>query len=205
MSNGGSPNQKSKASGLEKIVKNNIKKKGKLNTEELIKKFMEETHKRKKRDELNTRNLEVRKMNAKKENNQTEMEKMQELLQKMGKYKKKRSKSCMNKSDNMFLKLPIPGENKEPKEKEQKKAKRDKSNENNKTSVLSGLLEPLLSRKNQEITGRNNAVTELKMLKKEIDEEIRRERNQCKLDLLSPKELPPSSHITKRERENSKL
>ena len=68
ISNGGSPNQKSKASGLDKLVKNNIKKKGKLNTEELIKKFMEETNKRKKRSELNTRNLEVRKMNAKNNN-----------------------------------------------------------------------------------------------------------------------------------------
>jgi hypothetical protein len=32
------------------MVKNNIKKKVKLNTDELIKKFMEETQKRKKKD-----------------------------------------------------------------------------------------------------------------------------------------------------------
>jgi hypothetical protein len=52
--------------------------------------------------------------------------------------------------------------------------------------MLSGLLEPLLSRKNQEIVGRNAAVTELNQLKKEIDDEIRRDRMQGKLDLLSP-------------------
>jgi len=53
------------------------------------------------------------------------------------KYKKKRSKSCMNKSENIFLKIPIPS----AADKDLKRAKRDKSNENNKTSVLSGLLE----------------------------------------------------------------
>ena len=57
--------QKSRVSGLDKLVKNNIKKKCKLNSDELIKKFMEETQRRKKKDDINTRNLEVRKMNAK--------------------------------------------------------------------------------------------------------------------------------------------
>jgi len=64
---------------------------------------MEETQQRKKKDEMITRNLEVR-MNAKPGNQTTEQEKIQELLLKM-KYKKKRSKSCMNKSDNIF---PLP-------------------------------------------------------------------------------------------------
>lgn len=35
----------------------------------------------------------------------TEQERLQDLLIKM-KYKKKRSKSCMNKSDNIFMKMP---------------------------------------------------------------------------------------------------
>jgi hypothetical protein len=35
--------KKEKVSGLDKLVKRNIKKKQRLNTEELIKKFMEET------------------------------------------------------------------------------------------------------------------------------------------------------------------
>jgi hypothetical protein len=100
---------------------------------------MEETQRRRKKDELNNRNAEVRKMNAKAA--PTEQERLQELLNKM-KYKKKRSKSCMNKSDNIFMKMPVA--EKDP----SKRAKREKSNENNKTSVLSGLLEPLLSRKN---------------------------------------------------------
>jgi hypothetical protein len=86
-------------------VKKNIKKIGKLNTEELIKRFMEETKKRKKRDELNNRNIEVRNMNAKPVD-KTDDERIQELLSKM-KYKKKRSKSCMNKSDTIFLKMPV--------------------------------------------------------------------------------------------------
>jgi hypothetical protein len=38
--------KKEKVSGLDKLVKRNIKKKQRLNTEELIKKFMEETQKK---------------------------------------------------------------------------------------------------------------------------------------------------------------
>lgn len=61
------------------------------------------------------------------------------------KYKKKRSKSCINKTENIFQKGLLA---KEIEIKEAKKGKRDKSNENNKTSVLSGMLDPLLSKKN---------------------------------------------------------
>lgn len=88
----------------------------------------------------------------------------------------------MNKSENIFLKIPITT----AADKEPKRAKRDKSNENNKTSLFSGLLEPLLTRKNQEVSGRNAPVTELNQLKKEIDDEIRRDRREGRLDVLSP-------------------
>ena len=86
-------------------------------------------------------------------------------------YKKKRSKSCMNRSDDIFTKMP-----QDKAGMVDKKTRRDKSNDNNKTSVLSGLLDPLLSRKNQEVVGRNAPVTELNRLKKELDDEIRREK-----------------------------
>jgi hypothetical protein len=111
------------------------------------------------------------------------------------KYKKKRSKSCMNKSENIFLKIPIPS----AADKDLKRAKRDKSNENNKTSVLSGLLEPLLTRKNQEVTGRNAPVTELNQLKREIDDEIRRDRREGRLDVLSPSSNPAPLLAVKKE------
>lgn len=67
-----------------------------------------------------------------------------------------------------------------------KKHSREKSNENNKTSVLSNLLDPLLSKKHLDVKGRNAAVVELSLLKKEIDDEIRRDRKEGKLDILSP-------------------
>ena len=67
-----------------------------------------------------------------------------------------------------------------------KKHSREKSNENNKTSVLSNLLDPLLSKKHLDVQGRNAAVVELSLLKKEIDDEIRRDRKEGKLDILSP-------------------
>ena len=51
---------------------------------------------------------------------------------------------------------------------------------------MSNLLDPLLSKKHLDVQGRNAAVVELSLLKKEIDDEIRRDRKEGKLDVLSP-------------------
>ena len=57
--------QKPKLSGLDKLVKKNLRKKGKKEAEEMLKKFMEETQKKNRQAEITERNKEVRKNNAK--------------------------------------------------------------------------------------------------------------------------------------------
>lgn len=135
---------------------------------------MEETQKKQKKADIVNRNKEVRLMNAK-PSTSTEQERLQALLSKI-KYKKKRSKSCIHKTDNILLAA----------KEFDKRQPREKSNENNKTSVLSNLLDPLLSKKHFDVQGRNAAVVELSLLKKEIDDEIRRDRKEGKLEVLSP-------------------
>ena len=92
-----------KLSGLDKLVKKNLRKKGKLDAEEMLKKFMEETQKKLRAAEITERNKEVRKKNAQAAGHpNNEHERVQTMLQKF-KEKKKRSKSCIQKSENFFL------------------------------------------------------------------------------------------------------
>lgn len=56
---------KPKAERLDKLVKKNLRKKGKQDAEQMLKKFMEETQKKMRQAEISERNREVRKNNAK--------------------------------------------------------------------------------------------------------------------------------------------
>ena len=56
---------KPKSERLDKLVKKNLRKKGKKEAEEMLKKFMEETQRKLRAAEISERNREVRKNNAK--------------------------------------------------------------------------------------------------------------------------------------------
>ena len=56
---------KPKTERLDKLVKKNLRKKGKQDAEQMLKKFMEETQKKMRAAEISERNKEVRKNNAK--------------------------------------------------------------------------------------------------------------------------------------------
>ena len=93
------------------------------------------------------------------------------MLQKF-KEKKKRSKSCINKSDNIFTAKQNAIELK-------KEKTRDKSNEANKTTILSG---NLVESKRHPARDKN-CMIELRELKKQVDREIAKEQREGKLGL----------------------
>ena len=55
---------KTKQDGLDKLVKKNLRKKGKKDAEDMLRRFMEETQKKLRQAEITERNKEVRKKNA---------------------------------------------------------------------------------------------------------------------------------------------
>lgn len=95
--------------GVDKLIKENLKRNKNKEEEEVSKRFFEEYKQKMKKVELSQRNQEVRKINASKIifNHKHKNSQVNNLvnLQKIG-YKKHRSKSCMNKTDNIFGGLP---------------------------------------------------------------------------------------------------
>ena len=148
--------------GADRIIKENLKKSKQREDEEVTKRFLEEYKQKLKRAELSQRNQEVRKINASKiiQHHVHKNSHNLVMLQKLG-YKKQRSKSCMNKTDNIFGGMPMQVKSKlnageKTAEKQRDARKREKS-----------------------------FVLEMKELKKQIDDEIRREIISGKLEIPS--------------------
>ena len=100
--------QKFYVKGVDRIIKENLKRNKTKEEEEILKKYLEDYRQKQKRVELSQRNQEVRKINASKiiTNHQHKHSQVNQALQLQNlNYKKQRSKSCMNKTDNIFVNM----------------------------------------------------------------------------------------------------
>jgi len=90
--------RKHKISSVDKLIKKNIRQKGKQTAEEMLKKFMEENQKKKRQKELIEMNNEIKRQNASKH---VEREIGPSIIRQLDD-KKHRSKSCIQNRDNFF-------------------------------------------------------------------------------------------------------
>ena len=171
----GPAGKKQKLSSVDKLIKKNIRQKGKQTAEEMLKKFMEENQRKKRQEGLVRMNQEIKKQNASKH---CERDAGHSVIKASFDEKKHRSRSCIQNRDNFFtyhsgVTSPNLRQYQGPSSRENRA--RDKSHEGlNKTAILSG--GPTYLEKKRHPARDKNCVIELSMLKKEVDEEIRRDR-----------------------------
>eukprot|EP00347_Sterkiella_histriomuscorum_P007962 403346899 len=169
---GNQANNKILLKGVDKLIKENLKKNKTKEEEEISKRYLEEFKQKLKKNELTQRNQQVRKINASKIMYNHQHKNSQALgkinLQRVG-YKKHRSKSCMNKTDSIFGGIGPRSKERLPKHNEQVQQQQQ---------VPNNIVEQKKEKKREK-----SFVLEIKELQKQIDGEIRREIMQGKIDI----------------------
>lgn len=104
LAGGSHPGNKILLKGVDKLIKENLRKNKTKEEEEISRRYLEEFKQKLRKNELSQRNQQVRKINASKIMGNANIQKQQAAAQKMSisRIKKQRSKSCMNKTDSIF-------------------------------------------------------------------------------------------------------